>query len=248
MGILDTLFGTDAARASKAAAADTYAKQQAAGAGIRAYGDQYADKFRTLADRYTPYTTAGGVAANQFTNLLMDPSNVRSLPGYEFNRSEGMRGVENSAAARSGILNGKTLKDIDRFNSNYADTMYGNHFARLMGATGQGAAATGAAVNTEGTGLQGQLATRQSAYGGDMKAAETIGQGDIAAANAKTSALQNLINAGVSLGGAALGGGVGGSSGNILAKLFGGGASDYGGVTPAQQRYWNSGNVGPVNG
>ena len=222
MSIFGTIFGTDAANASRRAAADTYGKKQAATAGIRDYGDQYKGAFDQLAQGFNPYVQAGNTAAGQFNNLLQDPSSVRSLPGYEFMRGEGMRGVENSAAARSGILNGKTLKDIDKYNSNYADTSYGNQFQRLMGATGQGQGAVGAQVATAGQGLQGQLGTRQSAYQGDYGSAGTIGQGDIAAANAKTSALQNLINAGVSLGGAALGGGVGGSSGNILASLFGG--------------------------
>lgn len=227
MGILDTLLGNDAANASKAAAADKYAKQQRAGGEIRAFGDQYADQFRRLAGGYDPYVEAGGEAAGQFTRLLRDPSSVRSLPGYEFNRTEGMRGVENSAAARSGILNGKTLKDVDRFNTNYADTMYGNQFQRLMGATGQGQGAVGAQVGTEATGLQGQLGTRQSAYGGDMTSAGTIGEGDIAAANAKAKAMQGLMDFGGKIGGAMLGGGfgsvTGGGGGNILAQLLGGG-------------------------
>lgn len=223
MGILDTLLGKDAANASKGAAADKYAKQRAATGAITAYGDQYKGAFDELAKGYDPYVAAGGVAADQFRNLLLDPSSVRSLPGYEFNRSEGMRGVENSAAARSGILNGKTLKDVDRFNSNYADTQYGNHFARLMGATGQGAAATGAQIGTVGQGLAGQLGTRQSAYQGDYGSAGTIGEGDIAAANAKAKALQGLMDFGGKIVGAGLGGGFGGGSvTGALGSMFGG--------------------------
>lgn len=222
MSIFGTIFGTDAAKASKAAAADTYGKQTAATAAIRDYGDQYKGAFDQLAQGFNPYVQAGNTAAGQFNNLLQDPSSVRSLPGYEFMRGEGMRGVENSAAARSGILNGKTLKDIDKYNSNYADTSYGNQFSRLMGATGQGQQAVGAQVGTQAQGLQGQLGTRQSAYQGDYGSAGTIGQGDIAAENAKSKAFQNLLDFGGKIAGSALGGGMGGSFGNI-SSLFGGG-------------------------
>lgn len=224
MSIFGTIFGTDAANAAKSAAADTFAKKQAAGQGLRDFGDQYAGDYRDLSTRFDPYTRAGGEAAGAFTNLLRDPSSVRSLPGYQFARDEGLSALDKGAAARSGVMNGRLLKDTERFATGLADQTYGNQFNRLMGATGQGAQATQAQVGTVGQGLNGQLQTRTSSYGGDMQNADTIGQGDIAAQNAKTSAFQNLLNAGVSLGGAALGGGL--PFGNISGAfkgLMGGG-------------------------
>jgi hypothetical protein len=60
----------------------------------------------------------------------------------------------------------------------------------------QGMTATGAGNAAYGEGLRGELGARSTAYGGDMSSAGTIGQGDIAAANAKAAGSQNIINAG----------------------------------------------------
>jgi hypothetical protein len=46
-----------------------------------------------------------------------------------------------------------------------------------------------------------------------MNAAGTIGQGDIAAANARSAGIQNLFNTGANLAGKAMGGGFGGFGG-----------------------------------
>lgn len=229
MSFLDTLLGKTGSRAANAAAADQYGKEQAATGAIRSYGDQYAQQFADLSRGFDPYVTAGNEAAGQFTNLLRDPSNVRSLPGYQFNLDQGTRALDNSAAARSGVMNGKLVKDQTRFATDYADTFYGNQFNRLMGATGQGQAATGAQVGTVGAGLQGQLNTRQSAYQGDMNSAKTVGQGMVAGANAESSALTNIMNLAGYLGGAALGGPMGGGMFGKIAGLFGNGSPGYGG-------------------
>lgn len=220
MSILGTLLGTDAANAAKAAAADTYAKQRAATGAITGYGDRYADRFRELSGAFDPYVDAGRTAVTAYDQLLRDPLSVRSLPGYQFNLDQGTRALDNSAVARSGVMNGKLIKDQTRFATDYADTQYGNHLQRLMAGTQLGQQATGAQTGLVGTGLQGQMATRQSAYGGDMNSAGTIGQGDIAAANAKTKAMQGLMDFGGKIVGSAFGGGVT----NPLASLLGGSA------------------------
>ncbi len=51
-------------------------------------------------------------------------------PSYQFRLDEGMKGVENSAAARGGMLSGAALKDITRFGQDYASTEYGNAYNR----------------------------------------------------------------------------------------------------------------------
>jgi hypothetical protein len=74
-------------------------------------------------------------------------------------------------------------------------------------------------VATEGQGLQGQLGARTSAYNQDFNSAGTIGQGDVAAANAKMKGTQGLLN----LGGSILGSGLSGGFGGGFGSLFGGG-------------------------
>jgi hypothetical protein len=205
MGFFDALLGNDAADAARAAAADTYKKQQQAGADLRGYGDTYASQFRDLSGAYDPYVQTGLASNTALQRLLMDPSSVRSLPGYQFDQEEGIQALDRSAAARGMLNSGRASKDILRFSQGLADKTYGDQLARLMGVNQQGLGATGAQVGTVGTGLQGQLGTRTTSYGGDMGAAGTIGQGDIAAANARATALSNLMNFGGNLAGKAMG-------------------------------------------
>jgi hypothetical protein len=217
MGFWSSLTGEDAAEASRAAAADTYQKQQEAAEGLTKFGDQYAGNFREL---YQPYANTGATANSALQRLIADPSSVRSLPGYQFAQQEGVQALDRSANARHMGQSGRQSKDLLRFGTGLADQTYGNQLARLMGGTALGMQGNAGI----GQGLQGQLGTRQSAYNGAMQSAGTIGQGNIAAANAEAAGSQNLLNAGLKLGGMALGGFGGGGLGG-LGGLMGGGSS-----------------------
>jgi hypothetical protein len=206
MGIFDDLTGKTAANASRAAAADTYSKQQKAYGDLLGYGDEYASNMSSL---YQPYANTGAEANSALARLLADPSSLRSLPGYQFAQEEGVQALDRSAAARGMLGSGRQSKDLLRFGTGLADQTYGNQFARLMSGAGLGMNAT----QGQAQGLQGQLGARQTAYGGMMNAAGTIGQGDIAAANARSAGIQNLFNTGANLAGKAMGGGFGGFGG-----------------------------------
>jgi hypothetical protein len=212
LGFWDDLTGATAANASKDAAQDTYVKQQAAIAKLTGYGDEYADKFQDMSRGYDPYVQTGAQGNNMLMRLLQDPNSLRSLPGYQFDQQEGVQALDRSAAARGRLNSGRQSKDLLRFGTGLADKTYGDQFARLLGLSQQGMGATG-----------GQLATRQSAYGGDMTAANTIGLGEIAGANARAAGSQNLLNTGIKLGGMALGTMTG------MPVGMGGGSSSYGG-------------------
>lgn len=216
MGIFDTLLGKDAANASRQAAADTYGKQQRAIGDLTAFGDQYAGKFADLSQAYSPYASGGNAALEQLLAGLGLGGNqqaftqaYRALPGYQAGLDTGSRAITGNAAAHGMLDSGKTLKALQRFGSDYEDQRSGDYLSRLMGLVGMGQNATGQQVATQAQGLQGQLGTRQSAYGGAMNAAGTIGQGDIAAANAKSAGLQNILNLGANLAGKAMSFGVG---------------------------------------
>jgi hypothetical protein len=213
-----SLLGDDQAEASRKAAADTFTKQQAATGAIKEYGDQYAGEFKDLSKGYDPYVATGAAGNAALMRLLQDPSSVRSLPGYQFDQQEGVQALDRGAGAKHMLQSGRGSKDLLRFGTGLADKTFGDWFSRLMGVSNSGVAATGAQNATVGQGLNGQLATRQSAYGGDMTAAGTIGQGDIAAANAKAAGSKNILDT--------LMKGVGMATG---AGGFGSGASSYGG-------------------
>lgn len=109
-------------------------------------------------------------------------------PGYAFRISEGMKALQNSAAARGGLLAGSTLKGVTRFGQDAASQEYQNAFNRyqiernarlnplqsLMGAgqtaTGQLSGAYGQAGSNlmQGYGNLGQA--QASAYVGGTQA------------------------------------------------------------------------------
>lgn len=224
MSFWDDLTGSTAADASKAAAADTYGKQQGAIGKLLGYGDQYKAGYDQIGASYQPYvnqaSTLSGNTSGALNNLIQDPGSVRSLPGYQFAQQEGSRAIDRSAAARGMDQSGRTLKDLNRFGTGLADQTYGNQLQRLMGLNqqgfSQGMQAQGAQNQAYGQGLQGQFGARQTAYGGDMGSAGTIGQGDIAAANARASGSQNLLSTGLKIGGMALGAFGGGPMGALM--------------------------------
>lgn len=233
MSFLDDLLGNTAADASKKAAADTYAKQQAATQGITQFGDQYASKFGDLSKKYQPWMDTGATANDAVAQLIANPSSVRSLPGYQFGLDQGNKSILAGNNATGNLFSGSTGKALEGWGVNYADKTYGDQLARLLGVSQQGLGATGASVATAGQGLTGQLGANQSAYQGNMTSAGTIGQGDIAAANAQTQGMQNLFNMAANGIGTVMGNGGAGKMSSYaktgMNSLFGGGSpSGYG--------------------
>lgn len=214
------MTGASAADASRKAAADQYAKEQAASAGLRGAGDDYLKSLLGLSQGYAPWMATGREANDAVLNLIRDPSSVRSLPAYQFLLGEGTKAVDRSAAAGGSLFSGRTGKALEAYGQNLADKTYGDQLARLMGVSQQGLGATGASIGTQAQGYGGQLGARTSAYGQDFNSAGTIGQGDVAAANARAKGAQNLLGTAAYLGGTALSGGMGGIGG---AALTGGG-------------------------
>jgi hypothetical protein len=247
------ITGKTAADASTKAAADTYKKQQEAVAGLTSYGDTLPGAYSGLADRLSPYADAGGSALARLLGGLGLPggdgedfaSAYRATPGYQAGLDTGTNAVMGTNAARGMLNSGRTMKDLYRFGSNYEDQRSGDYMNRLAGLVSGGQNATGQQVATEGTGLQGQLQTRLTGYGGQYGSAGTIGQGDIAAANARAAASGNLLNAGMKVGGMLLGAAGGmpglGGGGNPFASGAAGGSGN-GSMFPSSS--WLSGGFG----
>jgi hypothetical protein len=216
MGILDTLLGRSQADASNRAASDTYGKQIAA-------GDKSAARFDELAAMFDTYRTGGSQAQKLLYDLLglsgADAqsegfSRFREDPGTEYLRSEAMKGVERSAAARGSLNSGATLKALQDRSANIADQSYGTWLQRLMALGGQGFDATKAAVGTSAQGAQNDFT---SEYG----AAPTIGQGWVAGEQAKSDALSNLLKTAGFVGGSYFGGNTGRTSSYSPTTVYG---------------------------
>ena len=144
---------------SKAAgkAADTQA-----GAADRAAQLQY-DQFERQVELQEPWRKAGEEALNKLIPIASEytpfgTQQFQADPGYAFRMSEGMKGLERSAAARGGLLSGGAMKGIQRFGQDLASQEYQNAFNRYQ---------------SERT---ARLAPLQSLAGVGQTSAQTIGQ------------------------------------------------------------------------
>ena len=100
-------------------------------------------------------------------------------PGYAFQLQQGTQALQNSAAANSGALSGAALKDLLKYNQDYAGTAYndafnryqtqqGNIFSRLssLATLGQNAAAGAGATGANLVGQAGQAISNAGAASG----------------------------------------------------------------------------------
>jgi len=135
-------------------------------------------------------------------------------PGYAFRMSEGMKGLERSAAARGGLLSGSILKGIQRFGQDLASQEYQNAFNRYqtnraaqlnplqsLAGVGQTTANTLGQAGTQFANTMGNIGMNQANVAGN-------------AAMSRASAYGNTLNQLSYLGGRYFGGSGGGSPSN----------------------------------
>jgi hypothetical protein len=160
-------------------------------------------------------------------------------PGYLFRRDEGQKVLENSAAARGGLLSGQTGKALQQYGQNFASNEFGNiydryrnlldsaygraytgHLADYTARVGEREAKFGKLTGQSGQGLQtlGQLAQlafqgQQANNQGTANAVNAAGNYNVMGANAMASGLSSALNSIGSLAMFAGGGGFGGSGG-----------------------------------
>ena len=140
-----------------------------------------------------PYREVGGRALTRYADSLglngdaardQFRTDFRADPGYQYAFDEGMRAVEGSAAARGGVLNGGTLRALQRTGQGMADQQYGTYLDRFMNLAnmGQNSAAQTGQFNSQSAG-------RQGAYALDAGAARAGGY--LSAANGVSGAISN---------------------------------------------------------
>lgn len=146
----------------------------------------------------------GGELVRGFTQ-----ADYQADPGYAFRMSEGMKGLERSAAARGGLLSGSTLKGIQRFGQDLASQEYSNAYNRFRD--------TQSLRRNALAGVTGFAPTAANAMG-------NLGQ------NYATGAGNAMVNQGVNTGNALIAGqqarqSTYGDIGSALGKYLGGGSS-----------------------
>lgn len=149
-----------------------------------------------------PFREAGVNALNKLVPLTdyqnFGMQQFQQDPGYAFRMSEGMKGLERSAAARGGLLSGATLKGIQRYGQDMASQEYQNAFNRYgiererrlnplqsLAGVGQTTSQQLGAAGTQMAGNVGNLMT-----GG----AAARASGYVGGANALTGALSGATN------------------------------------------------------
>jgi len=93
-------------------------------------------QFATTNNNLAPFRNIGSTAADQLTSRLsdltapitMDESTLQNTPGYQFNLTQGLKGVTNSSAARGLGSSGAALKGAATFATGLADSTYQNQF------------------------------------------------------------------------------------------------------------------------
>lgn len=190
-GFIEDVTGINLGGSSRTDAA-VRAQQQAAANANQVQREMY---YQTRQD-FSPYRDAGAGALSRLQsgdflkNLQMDP-------GYQFRMQEGMRALQNAAAAKGSLKSGATLKALTRYGQDFASNEYQNAYAREYNRLSQLA------------GLGQASAGQQAAAGQNYAAA--YGQNVMGAANAQAAATMaqlnqtnQLINSGAGLGMAAL--------------------------------------------
>jgi hypothetical protein len=199
MGIETAILGSAVLGAASSRKA---AKSQAAAAD-RA-GDLEREMFERNVELNAPFREAGVNALNKlvpltdYQNFGMDQ--FQADPGYAFRMSEGVKGLERSAAARGGLLSGATLKGIQRYGQDLASQEYQNAFNRygverdrrlnpLQSLAGMGQT-TSQQLGAAGQTMAGNVGQAMGA------AAQARASGYMGGANALTGALGQYMNYG----------------------------------------------------
>jgi len=113
--------------------------------------DLQQQQFQQTRDSLQPFINTGYDAQGFLRNLLgigaaSEPGTYGSLlkpfdaqafqqykdPGYEFQLQQGQQALQNSQAAKDGVLSGGALKDLIGFNQGMANTAYQNAYGRYM--------------------------------------------------------------------------------------------------------------------
>jgi hypothetical protein len=134
---------------------------------------------------------------------------LASDPGYQFGLKQGTQGIERGQAARGNFLSGAAMKELTRFNEDYAGTKFNDAYSRNLGTWNTNRSAYDTNRNTIYSFLTGQSTMGQNsaarvgtsnqqtaaAIGSNiMGAANANAAGSIAGSNALVSGLNEAVN------------------------------------------------------
>jgi hypothetical protein len=182
------------AASSKAAKAQTQAQREGDAAQERMFNRQVElqEPFRQAGVNALPEL----IQASRYTPFGLEQ--FQADPGYGFRLKEGLRALENSAAARGGLLSGNAMRGITRFGQGLASEEFDKAFNRYQAGFASklnplqalaGVGQTSANTLSNAAGQYGQSMAQNAATMGNIRASGYIGQ-----ANALTGALGQGVN------------------------------------------------------
>lgn len=89
----------------------------------------------------------GAQAGTQMSNMLglngapaqnQGFQNWQNSTGYQFGKDQGMQSITGNAATQGLLNSGSTLKAMNTYGQNYADSKYGDYMSQLQGLLGSG--------------------------------------------------------------------------------------------------------------
>lgn len=80
-------------------------------------------------------STPGQGLLTPWTDTFQAPTaaQAQATPGYQFQLEQGLGAVQNSAAARGGLIGGNTMEALTQYGQGLADTTYAQTYARALG-------------------------------------------------------------------------------------------------------------------
>lgn len=217
---IGTATAISAAASIGSAAIGAHASSSAAKKQINAANsanDLQRGMFDDIRGDLSPYNVAGQGALTGLNRFLSgDPATVQaqleSMPGYQFTRTQGLKAVQNGAAARGLGVSGAAQKGAAQYATGLADSTYGNQFSRMLDLARLGESA-GAQTGSFGTQTASNMGNNL------LGAGNAAAGGIVGGANAASGALGSLGDLSMFLGYNKLLGG--GSSGGSSGGLFG---------------------------
>ena len=158
-------------------------------AGYDAASAESARQYDQTREDMQPWMQAGNNALAQMQQLNSgDFSSFKESPDYQFAFSQGLQGLDRSAAARGSLFSGGADADRMAFGQGLASQQYGNYYNRLAGLAGVGQQTAGQIGQF---GAQNSANQANYAIGGANARASSYGQ----QANAWGNALQGVSGA-----------------------------------------------------
>ena len=157
-------------------------------------------------------------AVPQFTGTFTAPTlaEAQQTPGYQFAAQQGSKGILQGAGAAGGAISGGTLQALDSYNTNLANSTYGDVFSRALQTYNAGISGYQAQL----AGYQTSMGAQQQAYNQMLAPAQLGESAATATGNTGTLGAVNIGNVMTGIGNAQAAGTVG-SSNAITAGITG---------------------------